>query len=555
MKDKKFWLYLLLGMLLCSLWLTWQQEHGRQPQPNVKNVDVVTMDAESATSLTEKFGDLPKLVEVGSKWITVKTDLLELKIDLHGGAIVESVLKDYTVSLQDQTPVKLLNQQPNERYLARSGILNIQQKNNQKAIYEVIDYVTDQTVYELKEDQLSVILKGRSAAGVQFIRTFLFQKGQYQFSITDQVINDTEVDWHGKFYAEIEKVAPKVSKGMFSFNTYTGAAISSSEKPYEKISFSQIEKISKNGGELREIQGGWLAMQQRYFINVWIPEKQEDYHYFGLAKGQTYTIGLHSNLITLAPGKQYQNTLTFYTGPELTKNLASLANGLERTADYGWLWIIAIGFFKLLTICYSLVKNWGLAIILVTVLIKLVFYKLSESSCRSMAKMKELMPKIEELKAKFGDDKLKLQQEMMELYKKEGMNPLNFGGCIPMLIQIPFFIALYYVLIGAVELRQAPFLLWIKDLSVQDPYYVLPIMMGATMFLQQKLSPTASDPAQAKMMMFMPIFFTLLFLKFPAGLVLYWVVNNLLSILQQWYINRKIEQEKRLELEKRLKQR
>ncbi len=551
MRDKRFWLYLLLGMLICSLWTSWQKEHYAKSEDAAVSL---AADVQNHDSLTNKFGTLPKLVANHPKVIKVNTDLFELTIDLNGGSIVESVLKNYSVSLKDKTLVKLLSQQTSEEYLARSGFLDVVNAD-QKSSYETVNYTSDQETYDLTGDTLEVRLKGVSNSGVEFLRTFVFKKGHYDFSISNQVINNTNGIWQGKFYAEIERVVPQVSKGLFSFNTYTGAAISSAEKPYEKISFSQLEKISKNGGRLREIQGGWLAMQQRYFINVWIPDNQEKYHYYGLAKDREYTIGLHSELITLKSGDSYETSLTFYTGPELTKNLANLAKGLDRTADYGWLWIISIGLFKLLTVCHILVKNWGVAIILVTILIKLVFYKLSESSCRAMAKMKEIMPKMEEIKSRYGDDKLKMQQAMMDLYKKEGMNPLNFGGCLPMLIQIPFFIALYYVLIGAVELRQAPFLGWIQDLSVQDPYYILPIIMGATMFLQQRLSPTSSDPAQAKVMMLMPVFFTALFIKFPSGLVLYWVVNNLLSITQQWYINRKIEQEKRTALEEKIRRR
>jgi len=319
--------------------------------------------------------------------------------------------------------------------------------------------------------------------------------------------------------------------------SYTGAAINTPETKYKKLPFSDMREKPFS----EDVMGGWAAMVEHYFATALVPsvEDKNAYQTETFADG-IYGIRFVSAPEVVVPGAQKQIELKLYAGPEIANQLKELAPGLELTIDYGVLWFLCQPIFWLLKTMHELFSNWGVAIILTTVLIKAMFYKLSASSYKSMGNMRKMQPKIEELKKRFGDDKQKFSQAMMDLYKKEKINPL--GGCLPVLVQIPVFIALYYVLLECVELRQAPFVLWIHDLSAKDPYYVLPLIMGASMFVQQKLNPTPPDPIQAKVMMFMPVFFTFLFLQFPAGLVLYWVVNNLLSILQQWMITRKIEQ-------------
>ena len=286
-------------------------------------------------------------------------------------------------------------------------------------------------------------------------------------------------------------------------------------------------------------KGGWVVMQQHYFLSAWVPNEQQINHYYtSVSPNDVYTIGFLGPQLNVAAGDKLVTKTKFYAGPQLTDRLHSIAPNLDLTVDYGWLWFISMGIFWLMKKIHLVIGNWGWSIILVTICIKAVFYKLSATSYRSMAKMRKLTPKIQALKQRFGDDKQKMSQETMKLYKKEKVNP--FGGCLPILIQIPFFIALYYVLIESVELRQAPFIFWIHDLSIKDPFYVLPLLMGISMLIQQKLSPPPPDPMQAKMMMLLPIVFTVFFLNFPAGLVLYWVCNNTLSILQQWYVMRTI---------------
>jgi YidC/Oxa1 family membrane protein insertase len=287
------------------------------------------------------------------------------------------------------------------------------------------------------------------------------------------------------------------------------------------------------------ITGGWAAMLEHYFLSAWVPANTEMFNYYShVTDGDMYTLGMLSAPLTLQPGATTIVGAKLYTGPEIMDRLKAVAPNLDLTIDYGFLWFISIAIFWLMKQIYQIVGNWGWSIVLVTVIIKLAFYHLSAKSYRSMAAMRKLQPRLQMLKERYGDDKQKLTQTTMELYKAEKINPL--GGCLPVLVQIPVFIALYWVLIESVELRQAPFILWIHDLSAKDPYFILPIIMGITMFIQQHLNPPPADPVQAKMMKFLPIFFTFLFINFPAGLVLYWIVNNSISILQQWYITKKV---------------
>jgi YidC/Oxa1 family membrane protein insertase len=306
------------------------------------------------------------------------------------------------------------------------------------------------------------------------------------------------------------------------------------------------------------MRGGWIAMQQRYFVTAWIPQQLLNFQFYSYVErigpsdkspDKLYTIGFTSPAVTLAPNSNTNFSLIFYSGPEIAQVLASLAPNLDLVIDYGWLWIFSVPIFKVMQLIYFFIGNWGWAIVIVTILIKLLFYKLSEVSYRSMAKMRDVQPQILALRERYGDDRQKLSAATMELYRKEKINPL--GGCLPILVQIPVFIALYYVLVESVELRQAPFILWIHDLSVRDPYYVLPILMGLSMLVQQRLNPPPADPMQARLMMVLPLVFMVLFATFPAGLVLYWLVNNCLSIVQQWYIMKKHEKLKQRKAKKK----
>jgi YidC/Oxa1 family membrane protein insertase len=337
-------------------------------------------------------------------------------------------------------------------------------------------------------------------------------------------------------YAQFRRIPPESSGGLGTIYTYTGPVLSKPEKPYDKIDFSDLDSI-----DLQEtIAKGWLAMIQHYFAAAWIPQSDAPHDYYSKAPtNEPYVVGMITPTLTVEPGGERSIGLDLYSGPKVQEKLIAAAPGLERTVDYGWLFFIAEPLYVALQFLYKFVGNWGWAIILLTFGIKLIFYPLSAASYKSMARMRTLQPKMMSLRERYADDKPKLQQAMMEMYKKEKINPL--GGCLPILVQIPVFISLYWVLLETVELRQAPFMFWLKDLSTHDPLYVLPLLMGASMFVQQRLSPAPPDPMQAKVMMAMPVVFTVFFLWFPSGLVLYWLFNNLISILQQWVITRRME--------------
>lgn len=550
MFDKKLILYVLLGISGFAIYNAWKADYyPEQTKNQIQDVSKASGTTPETLKSSGKSGETINTNEQTQKapearLVKVQTDVLTMWIDTVGGNIVRADLLKYPDIIYQDKPVTLLTDDTDRYYTAQSGLISdIGPDLSNKAG----NYTADKKEYVLAADQDKVEVKLHWSApnGLSVIKTLVFYKAKYAVDVNYDIVNNTKQAWSGKFYTQVKRKDFGTKSGLFAFNTYTGAAISSKETPYEKISFSKIKDVTKdNQGIIHDSKGGWAAMQQRYFLSAWIPNQDRIYRYFGNVNDGIYTIGLSDENLKLNPGEKTTIKNQFYTGPEITENLSGLANGLDHTVDYGWLWAIAIVFFWVLKKINLFIGNWGWSIIILTFLIKLAFYKLSESSCRSMARMRELMPKMQALKERFGDDKQKLQQATMELYKKEGVNPLNLGGCLPMLIQIPFFIALYYVLMGAVELRHAPFMLWIHDLSSQDPYYVLPILMGISMFVQQRLNPSSTDPMQAKMMMFMPVIFTFFFLNFPAGLVLYWLVSNVLSILQQLYINKKLAKPK-----------
>lgn len=546
MDTKRLILYALLGIVVYSLWTAWQKDYAPVQVPTTATATSPAATASaSAVAADSALASATKPAAEGAirtkapehRLIQVQTDVLDISIDTLGGQIVKSKLLKYPVAIDKPEPLTLLNDDPQSLYVASVGFVkNIEQAKQPIAATEEIKYKAAQTQYILPqgEQELAVELKGIDKKGVSFTKIFTFKRGHYDIKVSQEVKNTSRATWIGRFYTALQRKNVPEQKGKFIYSTFTGAAISSPEKLYEKISY---KKMAQENLE-RNINGGWLSFQQHYFLNAWIPPSGKTYNYFSrTAANEIYTLGLTGEEMVLRPGEKTTVDATLYGGPEIAADLAPLAKGLDLTVDYGWLWIISKFLFWLMQQIYKVVGNWGWAIIGITVLIKLAFFKLSESSYLSMAKMKDLGPKIKALKEKFGADRQKLSQATMELYRKEKVNPL--GGCLPMLLQIPVFIGLYYVLIEAVQLRQAPFVFWIHDLAAQDPYYILPILMGLSMLLQQRMSPQSPDPMQAKMMMLLPVVFTIFFLSFPAGLVLYWLVNNCLSVLQQWYINKK----------------
>jgi YidC/Oxa1 family membrane protein insertase len=385
-------------------------------------------------------------------------------------------------------------------------------------------------------DRLEVPLVWREN-GIEVVKTYVFKRDEYLIDVQHRLTNGAAEPWVGSQYRQIQRSRPlETSKLLY---TYTGAVVYNEEIKYEKVDFDDMEEQPFQ----LESSGGWAAMIQHYFLSAWVAAPAERNLLYSIANTgripATYTIGMRSETQTIVPGDSAVFNAQLFVGPKLVDRLAAISPGLELTVDYGALTFLSKPLYWLLSWFHDLVGNWGFAIILLTLLVKAVFFKLSETSYKSMAKMRKVGPRLKTLKERFGDDRQKMNQAMMELYKTEKINPM--GGCLPILVQIPVFIALYWALLESVELRQAPFILWITDLSVKDPYFVLPLIMGASMLIQQKLNPAPPDPVQAKIMMTLPIVFTVFFAFFPSGLVLYWVVNNLLSIAQQWVITKRIE--------------
>jgi YidC/Oxa1 family membrane protein insertase len=477
-------------------------------------------------------------VAVSKDLIRIKTDVLELAIDPVGGDIVQLNLPKYP-RRQDHPdiPFQLFDNGGERVYLAQSGLTGVNGPDARPAGRPL--YAADKQGYQLADgqDQLVVDLKF-SDNGVNYIKRFSFKRGEYDLTVSYLIDNQSAQAWSGNMFAQLKRDASgdPSSSTATGTATYLGAALWTAGEPYKKVSMKDIDK-----GSLKEnVSGGWVAWLQHYFVTAWIPAKSDNNVVQTRKDSQgNYIIGYTGPAISVPAGGKVETSAMLYAGPKIQSKLKELSPGLELTVDYGFLWFIAQPIFWLLQHIHSLLGNWGWSIIVLTMLIKGLFFPLSAASYRSMARMRAVAPKLAALKERFGDDRQKMSQAMMELYKKEKINPL--GGCLPILVQMPVFLALYWVLLESVEMRQAPWMFWITDLSIKDPFFILPIIMGATMFIQQQLNPTPPDPMQAKVLKLMPIIFTFFFLWFPAGLVLYWVVNNVLSIAQQWYITRQIE--------------
>lgn len=546
MDYRRIVLLAALAVVAFFLWQAWQKDYPANAVKTVQSTAIpssLNVPPPSANQvLAGQNKDHPlkpaehTAVDATGQIITVKTDVLNVKINTLGGNFVETDLLKYPQTINDlNNPVHLLNSNNDTLYTAQSGLLSTQGPDTTKGQAQ---YTTEKSSYVLQpgESQLNVVLNWKNNQGLIVTKTFTFKRGEYAIPLSYKVVNQTKKDWLGQIYGQIRYKPQNTGSSIFSLHTFTGFSLSTQKEPYDKLSFSKLDEEAVS----QVTTGGWLALQQRYFLSAWVPQQTDkNIYYSSVDNNKIYSVGFLSPSVTVPAGHEQTLSSTFYTGPEIAENLTPLAQKLDLTIDYGWLWPISVAIFWVMKHIYEFVGNWGWSIVLVTLLIKLAFYKLSEVSYRSMAKMRLLTPKMQALKERYGDDRQKMSQATMELYRKEKVNPL--GGCLPILIQIPFFIALYYVLIESVELRQAPFIFWIHDLAIHDPYYVLPILMGISMFIQQKLNPAPPDPTQAKVMMILPVAFTLFFLAFPAGLVLYWLVNNCLSILQQWYIMRRVE--------------
>jgi YidC/Oxa1 family membrane protein insertase len=539
-----------LALVGLSLWNAWQADYPVKPPVAVESTSQLNTDGHLLPQITP--GDSGQSTLTPSpeqqtensikpdQLIQVKTDVLDVSIDLKQGDIVNGLLLDYPLSVEDKNkPFPLLQTQPQERYVANSSIFVANDQSVQSLNF---GFQSLQKEYQLNPNQneLIVTLDGKTNEGLTVKKEFIFTKGSYLITVNYKIINNSSTEWKGYLNTQLLRSSPKEDKSsIFHVGSYTGASYSNpGVHRYQKVGFSDMSKTNLDV----DAKGGWIAMQQHYFLSAWIPSVTSENKFYTRAMNGDYTIGAVSQPILIKPEGQKEISSQLYIGPEITSVLKSISPSLDLTVDYGILWFVSSLLFSLMKAIYNLVGNWGWSIVLVTVLIKLAFYRLSATSYKSMAGMRKLQPKLQALRERYGDDKAKISQATMELYRQEKVNPL--GGCLPILIQIPVFIALYWVLLESVELRQAPFIFWIKDLASADPYHVLPLIMGATMFIQQKLNPAPPDPMQAKVMMFLPLLFTGLFWSFPSGLVLYWIVNNTLSIMQQWYITRKYSDEK-----------
>lgn len=548
MDIRRVVLYAALALVVYSLWTSWQVDYPALPQQEIisspgtdDRMLPVMVTNESINHVAPVQSESASVASANSqKPIHVQTDVLDLTIDLQHGDIINAQLLDYPESVdQKNTAFTLLQNNAGERYVADSSLFVV---NGQKVETVDANFSSPQEQYQLLpgKNQLIVKLTAKNADGLLMTKVFTFKKGSYLIDVRYEITNEGTREWKGYMNTQLLRTSPKEDKSsMFHVGSFTGASYSKpGQHRYQKINFKDMYKVNLD----IEADGGWIAMQQHYFLTAWIPNSESKNRFYTRANDGDYTIGAVSQPIIVAPTKTQSISSRLYLGPEVTDALKAIAPGLDLTVDYGWLWFLSAILFSFMKTIYSVIGNWGWSIVLVTVLIKLVFYRLSATSYKSMAGMRKLQPKLQALRERYGDDKAKISQGTMELYRQEKVNPL--GGCLPIIIQIPVFIALYWVLLESVELRQAPFILWITDLASSDPFHVLPVIMGATMLIQQKLNPAPPDPMQAKVMMFLPILFTGLFWNFPAGLVLYWIVNNSLSILQQWYITRKYGDDK-----------
>ena len=539
-------LYVIVVIILLVLFQAWDKDH---PKAVIAKSSTVTPSVNDylppVVNNAAQNGSVSSVVQTGTLLlqtlqqpiIHVTTDILAVDINPVGGSIIQVKLLKYPEELHSTVPFLLLNDLSNTRYIAESGLLSDLGPDTTKG--QAV-YTTEATRYILADGEtaLAVKLHWKNPEGITVIKTFTFKRNSYEIGVDYQIVNTSQKMWEGNLYLQLmRKNTPPVTKhGFVNFATYFGTAISSPDKPYEKISFKQMD----NSNLSQTIKGGWAAMIQHYFVSAWVPNNNTTSNYFTrVTPDGLYTVGMIGPKISVNPGQEVNANAKFYAGPAIADQLEKVAPGLRLTIDYGWLWVVSGAIFWMMQKIYNVVGNWGWSIVIVTLLIKLMFYHLSAKSYRSMSGLKKLQPRLNALKERFGDDKQKFTQATLELYKKEKVNPMS--GCLPILVQIPVFIALYWVLIESVQLRQAPFILWIHDLSTYDPYFILPVMMGLSMFVQQRLNPPPPDPVQAKIMMMMPIVFTVLFAKFPAGLMLYWFVNNTLSFLQQWYIMRGLE--------------
>jgi YidC/Oxa1 family membrane protein insertase len=556
---------LIIGLVFLAymIWVQWQRDYGPEPRPataQTSQTDSLTdgsvPEVPPATpGAADNAADLPAPVDLSNRekaapapdtaqstdLITVKTDVLELQIDLKGGTVVSSVLLDYPVTQKEpERQVNLLSGSSADLFVAQSGLLSNQDAPNHTSRYSVT-----RREYQLQEgeDRLVVPMTWTSEGGIEVTKTFVLRRGKYEIAVNHDVRNGSGAPWAGSSYEQLQRSVPADREGGGFTNperySFEGIGFYNPEDKFEKIAFDDVADENYR----KTASNGWLAMIQHYFFAAWIPPAEQATTYSAkMIPGEVWPRFIAAGVSparTVQPGESGEFQARLYLGPKLQDDLPEIASGLEYTVNYGIFTVFSKPLYWLLSKIHDVVGNWGWAIVILTILIKAAFFKLTEAQYRSTARMRKLQPRIEQLKERYGDDRQRMSQAMMELYKKEKVNPL--GGCLPILVQIPIFIALYWVLLESVELRQAPFILWIDNLSVRDPYFILPLLNAVFMFATQRLTHMVGmDPLQQKMMTAMPIVFSIMFAFFPAGLVLYWATNAGLSLAQQYYITQKI---------------
>jgi YidC/Oxa1 family membrane protein insertase len=537
MKDThRLILFLVFTFSLVMLWESWQRQHApAQPAVTASAVgaskDAVVPAPSSGTQAAVPTVEA-KVASVAQA--VIKTDLIEAVVSAKGGDIMSLKLLTHKTRGDGNEPFVLFDEGKQHDYAAQSGLTG-EGMPNHNTVYTLS---AENLVLAPGQNSVTLSLTASGPNGVMVTKKLTFHRGSYLIDVSHELENNGAAPVASTVYyrfARDNKPAEEV--GFFGAQTYTGPAFYTEAEKFRKVAFSDIEKNKVK--PFSPTNDGWVAMVQHYFVAAFLPKEGQREFFVQNLGNNRFAAGVKLPLAAVAPGQKGGVTVPLYAGPQEQKKIADLAPGFDLVVDYGMLTVIAAPIFWFLSWLHALVGNWGWAIIVLTMLLKLVFFPLSAASYKSMAKMRAVTPRMVKLKEVYANDRMKLNQEMMELYKKEKINPL--GGCLPVLVQIPVFIALYWVLLASVEMRQAPWLGWITDLSAKDPYFVLPIIMGVTMFIQTKLNPTPPDPIQAKVMMIMPLMFSVMFLFFPAGLVLYWTVNNILSIAQQWQITRAIE--------------
>lgn len=551
--QKIFRVMIIIAMLITAylLILAWRDDYADAPAVDAVPETSTSVGADIPAT-TGAAGDIPAQTlpvdasavaaapETNTGLITVTTDRYDIKINPEGGDIVYAALKQYDATLNSEKPFVLLENNSGRVYVAQSGLIgpNGIDTAEGRAKYS---HAANNYVMEKGQQTLSVPLTYQKD-GVTVTKTFTFTQDKYPIDISYQIQNASTKAWQGQMFAQLKRDDSKdpgmSDKGALSMATYLGGAWGTPEDPYNKLKFGKF-----NDGELTTTSDeGWVGIVQHYFVSAWTPENFTG-KFFSRETGNDYFIGFNSQPVNVAPNKQITLNATLYAGPKVQSELKEVAVGLNQTVDYGLLWPISKILFAILDGIHKVIGNWGWSIILLTLLVKIALMWVSNKSYYSMAKMRAIAPRLAALKEEHGDDRMKMSQEMMAIYKEEKVNPM--AGCLPILMQMPIFLALYWVLVESVELRHAPWILWIQDLSAMDPWFILPLLMGASMFIQQQLNPQPADPMQAKVMKFLPIIFTAFMLFFPAGLVLYWTVNNLFSMTQQYIINRKVEEEQK----------